>query len=243
MVKPVPAPPAARMAHLWAVSLLLIGAPVMAVEEPPFEVVDKLGEVEVRSYPSLIVAETEVSGEFDRVGNQAFRRLAGYIFGGNRVAGNAGEGEKIAMTAPVAMRPAASARIDMTAPVSLRAAGPEAPSSGPDIPAGGTWVMSFTMPSSWTLETLPRPLDPLVTLRRTPARKVAVLRFSGSWSAERFAEQERRLRSQLANSRWRAVGAAESMRYDPPWTLWFLRRNEVALPVEDLGGTDRPGGS
>ena len=91
--------------------------------------------------------------------------------------------------------------------------------------------MSFAMPSAWTLATLPEPTDPRVTLREAPPRQVAVLRFSGLWSDARFAEQERLLRAQLATSGWQVTGPAESLRYDPPWTLWFLRRNEVALPV------------
>lgn len=186
----------------------------MAIEEPRYDVVEKLGDVEIRSYAAVVLAETEVEGTFDGVSNAAFRRLAGYIFGGNRAPGATGEKRKIDMTAPVGMRPAA-------------------PSGGTAPAAAGAerWVMSFTMPSAWTLATLPEPVDPRVTLRQAPPRQVAVLRFSGLWSDARFAEQERRLRAQLATSGWQAIGPAESMRYDPPWTLWFLRRNEVALPV------------
>ena len=95
--------------------------------------------------------------------------------------------------------------------------------------------MSFAMPSAWTLATLPEPNDPRVTLREAPPRQIAVLRFSGLWSDARFAAQERLLRAQLATSGWQVTGPAESLRYDPPWTLWFLRRNEVALPVARAG--------
>lgn len=196
----------------------------MATEEPPYDVVDKLGEVEIRSYAAVVLAETEVEGTFEGVSNAAFRRLAGYIFGGNRARGGAAESTKIAMTAPVGMRTAGNAKIAMTAPVGMRPAAPA---------AGGSerWVMLFTMPSAWTLATLPEPTDPRVTLRQGPPRQIAVLRFSGIWSDVRFAEQERLLRAQLATSGWQVTGPVESMRYDPPWTLWFLRRNEVALPV------------
>ena len=110
----------------------------MATEEPTYEVLEKLGEVEIRSYAAVVLAETEVSGTFDGVSNAAFRRLAGYIFGGNRVRGAAGEKTKIDMTAPVGMRPAGSAKIAMTAPVGMRPAAAdgarrgrgEAPSAG-----------------------------------------------------------------------------------------------------------------
>lgn len=222
----------------------------MAVEEPPFEIVEHLGEVEIRAYPPVLVAETEVEGEFDRVGNQAFRRLAGYIFGRNRTRSRGGsaargtEGETTQGTDPVAIRAAQSARIDMTAPVGMRPGGSRAlPGRAGEAaaPEGGRWVMSFTMPKGWTLATLPEPLDPLVRVRESPARTVAVLRSSGVWSAARFAGQEQSLRARLAESGWRAVGAAESLRYDPPWTLWFLRRNEVALPVERAAAS-LPGG-
>lgn len=207
---------APRIRRLAALSLAvyLIGVPAMAIEEPRYDVVEKLGDVEIRSYAAVVLAETEVEGTFDGVSNAAFRRLAGYIFGGNRAPGATGEKRKIDMTAPVGMRPAA-------------------PSGGTAPAAAGAerWVMSFTMPSAWTLATLPEPVDPRVTLRQAPPRQVAVLRFSGLWSDARFAEHERLLRAQLATSGWQVAGPAESMRYDPPWTLWFLRRNEVALPV------------
>lgn len=207
-----------------------IGIPAMATEEPPYEVLEKLGEVEIRSYAALVLAETEVEGTFEGVSNAAFRRLAGYIFGGNRLRGGAAEPTKIEMTAPVGMRPAGNAKIAMTAPVGMRPAAP--PGGTPPAPGGSErWVMSFSMPSAWTLATLPEPTDPRVTLRQAPPRRIAVLRFSGLWSDARFAEQERLLRERLATSGWQVAGPAESLRYDPPWTLWFLRRNEVALPV------------
>ena len=204
----------------------------MATEEPPYDVLEKLGEVEIRSYAAVVLAETEVEGTFEGVSSAAFRRLAGYIFGGNRVRGAAGEKAKIEMTAPVGMRPAGSAKIAMTAPVGMR---PAAPASGPAAGTSERWVMSFAMPSTWTLATLPEPNDPRVTLREAPPRQIAVLRFSGLWSDARFAAQERLLRAQLATSGWQVTGPAESLRYDPPWTLWFLRRNEVALPVVRAG--------
>jgi hypothetical protein len=198
---------------------LLGAAQVMAIEEPSYEVIDRIGEVEIRAYAPQIVAETEVEGELDRASNVAFRRLARYIFGGNRARG--GGSDEIAMTAPVGMRPAASGegeRIAMTAPVGMAV-------------AGERWRMTFAMPRSWTLDTLPEPLDAEVRLRAVPVREMAVLRFSGLWSDERFADRESALRSALAASNWRPAGDVESMRYDPPWKPWFLRRNEVQIPV------------
>ncbi len=195
----------------------------MATEEPSFHVVARLGEAEIRAYAPVILAETVVDGSFDSAGNAAFRRLAGYIFGGNRPrSGSAAT--KIAMTAPVGMRPAEKgSKIAMTAPVGMKPAAEGSPQ--------GSWIVSFTMPGTWTMATLPEPTDPRVTLREVPGRSVAALRFSGFWSADRFAARERALRSALAGSGWHAVAAAESARYDPPWTPWFMRRNEVLIEV------------
>lgn len=197
----------------------------MAIEEPKFDLVERLDEVEIRAYAPHLVAETEVEGPFERAGNEAFRRLAGYIFGGNRA--RQGGSAEIAMTAPVGMRPERSEKIAMTAPVGMKreAAG----GSQGDPPR---WTMTFAMPREWTMGSLPEPLDARVVLREIPGRTVAALRFSGLWSEARFAERERRLRERLANSGWSAIGLAESARYDPPWIPWFLRRNEVLIEVE-----------
>ncbi len=187
----------------------LLPIPAMATEQPPYEIVGNLGEVEIRSYPAILWAETRVEGEFDRAGNTGFRRLASFIFGANRVPGGAEASEKIAMTAPVAMRP--------TDP------------GGGGAPAA--WVIGFAMPGKWTLDTVPQPIDSAVTLRLAPGRTVAALRFSGTWSPERFAARERELLAALAASRWRAAGPVETARYDPPWTPWFMRRNEVLVEI------------
>lgn len=223
----------ARFALPVAAASLLGSLPAMAIEEPAYEIVERLGAAEIRAYELVVVAETVVDGEFDRAGNAAFRRLAGYIFGGNRVRAGATESARIEMTAPVGMRPSPKeekAKIAMTAPVAMRPAG----ATGNGV--AGSWVVSFTMPRAWTLATLPVPNDPLVTLREEPARTVAALRFSGFWSEEKFFEKERELRAALAGSAWQIVGPAESARYNPPWTPWFLRRNEVQLEVRRRDG-------
>ena len=224
----------ARFALTLVGASLLGSLPAMAIEEPSYDVVERLGATEIRAYEPVVVAETVVDGEFDRAGNAAFRRLAGYIFGGNRVREGANGSARIAMTAPVGMRPTPtgeSAKIAMTAPVGMRPAGAAETAGG-----AGSWVVSFTMPRTWTLATLPVPDDPLVTLREVPARTVAALRFSGFWNEERFAEKERELRAALAGSAWQIAGPAESARYNPPWTPWFLRRNEVLLELRRARG-------
>lgn len=196
--------------------LLLLGASgvSMAVEEPKYRIEKDYGTFEVRVYRPVIVAETDVTGAFREGTNEGFRRLAGYIFGGNDGV------RKIAMTAPVGAEPAKGAKIAMTAPVGT--------------PKGTNgWIVSFTMPSSFTMRTLPVPDDARVRLREIPARRVAAVRFSGTWGAEKFEDAARSL---AAGARDAGLAPADGppvfARYDPPWTPWFLRRNEVLIPLE-----------
>lgn len=172
----------------------------MAVEEPPFTLVEKSGSFEVRDYPGLVVAEVHVGGSRAGASNAGFRLLAGYIFGGNT------RQEKVAMRAPVTQAPLGSEKIAMTAPVTV---------SGEP----GQWAVQFTMPKSYTLDTLPRPKDDRVKLKALPPVRLAVLRFSGLTGDAEVKKRTAALTASLA-------------RYNPPWTPWFMRRNEVMIPVE-----------
>jgi len=133
----------------------------MAIEEASYEVVKTEDSFEVRDYAPYILAETYVKGGFDEAGSNAFRRLFRYISGENRAQ------EKIDMTAPVSQQ--SGEKIDMTAPVGQQKSGDQ-------------WVVSFMMPASYDMETLPVPDDPLVTLRQVPASRMATIRYSGFWS-------------------------------------------------------------
>jgi len=183
----------------------------MATEKPAHEVVGRYADFEVRVYAPRVVAETEVALSRGEAGDEGFRRLAGYIFGKNR-----GE-RRIAMTAPVAQ--SAGTRIAMTAPVAQAAGAP------------GSFVLQFTMPASFTLSTLPEPLDPRVILREEPARRVAAWRYSGTWSESRYEEQLARFRAALAREALVVTGEPTWARYDPPWIPWFLRTNEIWLEL------------
>ena len=184
----------------------------MAVEEPAFKTVLEDGEFEVRDYPSLVVAEVTVRGEQKEAANEGFRLLAGYIFGGNT------RRQGIAMTSPVAQEPT-SEKIAMTAPVT-------------QTQDAGTWTVRFTMPSAYSLEALPTPNDPKVQLRRVPPARFAVLRFSGlARPADVQAKSEALLAATKAH-RLRTIGNVSLAQYNPPWTPWFMRRNEVMVPVE-----------
>jgi hypothetical protein len=183
----------------------------LAVEEPAFRSVLKDGAFEVRDYPALVVAETTVAGGQKDAASQGFRRLAGYIFGGNRGS------RKIAMTAPVAQQPVGE-KIAMTAPVV-------------QMQKGDEWVVRFTMPSGYTLATLPEPNNSNVKLRETPPTRYAVVRFSGLARPGDVASETAALSAWIARRKFEATGPATLAQYNPPWTLWFLRRNEVMIPI------------
>ena len=188
----------------------------MAIEEPAFVVAMHEAEFEVRDYPALVVAEVSVTGSRDAAANAGFRLLAGYIFGGNT------RRQSIAMTAPVVQERSSGQTIAMTAPVTQ---------SG----GAGEWVVRFTMPSTYTLETLPTPNDARVRLVPIPAARYAVVRFSGLAQPADVERRTATLRAFMERRRLRASGRPSLARYDPPWTLWFLRRNEVWIPVGRKG--------
>lgn len=183
--------------------------------EPKYSVIDHVDAIEIRHYEPRIAAETIIQGSAEQARNQGFRRLAGYIFGGNHV------GTKIAMTAPVAQGQSAS--IAMTAPVAQ---------SRTD---SGGWTIRFFMPAAYTMATLPVPNDPGVRLVSVPAEDYAALRFSGSRSPATVAHEQARLLAALNSSSWQADGDPVAWFYDPPWTLPMFRRNEVAVPVVRRG--------
>lgn len=195
---------------LFAMTLAMTNA-ARATEEPRFTVVDKIGIIEVRAYGPRLAADVVVRGDEEDARSDGFRLLADYIFGNNTAR------ESIAMTAPVSQ--ARSEEIDMTAPVSQTR------------DASGGWRVRFFMPSKYTMATLPRPNNPAVQIVEVPGETMAVLRFSNSRSTEAIAQRNAELLTGLANSRWTPAGQPVTWLYDPPWTLPFFRRNEVAVPV------------
>jgi hypothetical protein len=200
-------------------ALLLWGAHAMATEEPEYRVVETYPEFELRRYAPYLVAETEVTGEFDAVGNQAFRILAAYIFGENR------SKTKMAMTAPVSQQPQGGEgeKMEMTAPVMQR------PKSAAEA---DRFVLSFVMPSGYTLDSLPEPEDPRVRLREVPGKLVAARRYSGRWTEANYRENEAALLRAVDEAGLTPLADPVYARYNSPFSLWFLRRNEVMVEVE-----------
>lgn len=182
------------------------------VDEPGFELLRTTdGGVEIRRYAPMIVAETRVPVSYDEAANVGFRRLAGYLFGGNS------RSESLAMTAPVTQ---GSEQLAMTVPVTQRA-------------SSGQSVIAFVMPRGRSLSSLPVPRDPAVVLREIPSHTVAVLAYSGVTSEAIVTARTRELMDELAREGLRTQGAVTSARYDPPTTLPWLRRNETWVALEE----------
>jgi hypothetical protein len=203
--------------HLFPGLFLLLGTgTAMATEEPAYAVLERSGNFELRRYDPMIVAETLVSGSMDDASGSGFRLIADYIFGNNTVPN--GSSGKISMTAPVTMS-AQSEEISMTAPVSMER-------------SAGKWRVHFVMPSEYTLDNLPRPNNPAVTLREVPANNYAVIRFSGLAGENKVAAKAAELKAWLEGRGIEPLGNPQLARYNPPWTLPFLRRNEVMIPYQ-----------
>lgn len=185
----------------------------MAIEKAKYDVVESDLEFEIRRYAPQIVAETFVEGEFEKVGNEGFRRLYDYISGNNR------KKESISMTAPVTQE-GESQKIAMTAPVN-------------QVRENNKWRITFLMPSNYSMEELPEPLDDRVVLKEDPERIFAAIKYSGTWSKARYVEKKSLLEDFIAGRGLKVSGEAIWARYDPPFMPWFLRRNEVLIPIEN----------
>jgi hypothetical protein len=199
--------------RLFLLLLTLSGNAAMAIEEPVYEVLLETKYYEVRRYQPYIVAEVEVNDDFKRAGNSAFRVLAGYIFGDNEPQ------QEMAMTAPVESRK--GVRMNMTAPVTSQARNGDGP-----------YTYAFVMERKYTMDTLPKPDNPDIRLVQRPERVMAVHRYSGTWSEERYREHEKRLLDALAVDRVDITGIPVFARYDAPFTPWFLRRNEIMVEID-----------
>lgn len=210
--------------HAALVLTLLQGGAAMArIEEPAFDSIKKEGDFEVRQYRGFIVAETFVKGDMNDAGSEAFRAIAGYIFGGN-ISASANSSEKIAMTAPVTMEKTTSEKIAMTAPVVME--------KSMEKSADENYRVHFVMPSQYTMQTLPKPVNPKVTLREVAAQKMAVIRFSGFSTDEKVRVKTEELTSWIEKQGLKIIGKPQFARYDPPMMPPFLRRSEVMIAVE-----------
>lgn len=188
------------------------------IEEPKFKLLSQEGDFELRSYESRIVAETVVTGDFADAPSDGFRLLADYIFGNNK------SKSKIAMTAPVAQEPQ-NEKIAMTAPVGQEKFDYESQKN--------SWRITFTMPSSYNMQNLPTPNNDNVKLRELPPQIFAAIRFSGLNRKSRVEEKTNALKEWIKANGYREKNTAPIYaRYNPPWTPWFMRRNEVLIEIK-----------
>ena len=201
------------MRILVFLACIFITSAAMATEEPKYVLLEKSEPFELRAYAPRIMAEVQVDGDLDAASSQGFRLIAAYIFGKNQVS------EKIAMTAPVGIESAdqnKGAKIAMTAPVGIE-------SSKPSEGAGNQWTVSFVMPAEYTLSSLPKPLNPQINIREVPAEKRAVITFSGFYNEDKVQEKTQALREWMKTKNLKPAGEPQFARYNPPWTLPFVK--------------------
>lgn len=180
-----------------------------ATEEPTYQIVREFSDIEIRQYDGYAVAEVLVPGPSSEAGNQAFPILAGYIFGKNKGA------RKFAMTSPVT-QVAAPVKFAMTSPVTQSA-------------AVDGFMVQFALPKGVTVASAPEPLDARVKLREVVPEQVAVIRYSGFWSTSNYDKHLAKLQAALRAADLAWTGEPIYARYNPPYTPWFMRRNEIWL--------------
>lgn len=195
---------------LWTVGSYLV---ISTIEKPAYTVLDTRDGYEVREYSSYIVAETIVSGERQEATSQGFRIIADYIFGNNV------RKQSIAMTSPV-LESETSEKIAMTSPVLSSET------------AGEDRTIAFVLPSSYTLENLPTPNNPQVTIREVPAHKVAVLSFTWYATTGRIEKKKEHLLQLLERDQVQVAGEVQVAQYNPPLSMPLILRNEIIIPVE-----------
>lgn len=180
------------------------------VETPDYEVLAKDGQIEIRQYAPVIVAEANVEGEREQAIGRGFRIIADYIFGNNLAS------EKVAMTAPVTQQ--SSEKIAMTAPVTQQ-------------PDGNLWKVRFVMPAKYTLKALPRPVNPEVELVEVPATRFVAIRFSGFANQRSLDSHSEQLQKYIERENLNPISKPVYAFYNDPWTLPFMRRNEVMVEI------------
>jgi len=198
-------------------AFFLAGCSVLGIrtaDEPNYQVLNNYGHIQIRHYPALVVAQTEINTDYKNSSSQGFQRLAGYIFGNNK------KQQKMTMTAPVIQEQQAET-MTMTAPVIQQK-------------SGSVWLMAFVLPQGYSVATAPVPLEPTVLIKEIPDKKVAVIRYSGSLSEQGIEGKSEELQNWLTIKGYQAISPSRSAAYDPPWTLPFLRRNEVHIDIESL---------
>ncbi|MBN8543285.1 MAG: heme-binding protein [Alphaproteobacteria bacterium] len=192
-------------------TLVACGDVMGTYEEPRFDVVRSEKPFEIRDYAPALVAEAVTKGPRDEAISEGFRIIADFIFGNNI------SKSSIAMTTPVSQ---SSEKIAMTTPVSQSFEGED-----------NVWRVRFTMPSKYTLESLPKPVDERVQVSMTKPQRFAVIRFSGPTRDSYLLKQQAKLEAWVKHEKLTPISPASYHFYNPPWTVSFLRRNEVWIEI------------
>ena len=192
-----------------------VGAIMSDVEKPDYKIISEVQSIEIREYKPMIIAEVEVKGKREEAIGDGFRLLADYIFGNNTVS------QDIKMTAPVQQQET-NQKIAMTAPVQQQ-----------QLDDQSSWRISFVMPSEYTLDTLPLPANDKVQLKEMDGQKFVVIKFSGTSSKENLLKHESLLTQHVKENHLKTTGPLKYAFYNPPWTLPFMRRNEIMIELTE----------
>jgi hypothetical protein len=208
--------------HVWwalagiggavALGAVLWGPVASQVERARYRRVARYRDIEIRDYTPLIVAETAASGDRETAIREGFRTLADYIFGNNTAF------SVVAMTAPVTQQPR-NEGIAMMAPDTEQA-------------NGADWTVRFVMPARYTIDTLPLPNDPAVSLKQVEGKRYAAIRFSGLARDAALKRYTERLEKFIGAKGLRPLSAPAYAFYNPPWTVPLLRRNEIMIEID-----------
>jgi|TARA_B100001059_G_C17810825_1_gene572156 effector-binding domain-containing protein len=194
------------------VGCAMVGPIMSDVEKPKYQATALTNEIELRSYDPMLVAMVQMSGSRKDAISEGFRVLADYIFGNNTLEQN------ISMTAPVEQQ--AGQKISMTAPVQQQQ-------------RSNSWMISFVMPKQFTLKTIPKPNNEMVKINEVPAQRFITIRFSGSNSDDNIRKNESALFNYITQNKINVTGEPKYAFYNPPWTLPFMRRNEIMVQLLD----------
>jgi hypothetical protein len=176
-----------------------------------YNVLIEEGNFQVRQYQDYVVAAATTEGSYEDNTDEGHDLLFDYISGEN-----AGK-QKIAMTAPVIQK-SEGKKIAMTAPVLQKK-------------SGSKWTMSFVLPSDYTVENAPQPLDSRVVIQKTTGKKVAVITYNGGLGEESITENTSKLMEWVNQKGFTVIEPSYSAGYDPPWTLPWLKRNEILVEI------------
>ena len=217
-------------------------------ESPAYTLEEKDDHFEIRRYPDYVLAQVDVESDYDSAITIGFRILANYIFGGNKIRKSIPMttpvseekikgSEKIPMASPVTQEAVKSEKITMASPVTQESSQDSEKISMTTPVSEETYGenihrISFTMPSKYTLETLPKPDDPRINFKEVKNQKTAVLRFSGRVKKKLAHEKMEEMMNWLAKKNLSPKSNFIVAQYNNPAVPGFLRRNEILVEIE-----------